>query len=634
MIRNLFTPSVSLLFKRLAIVLVLFSLTRIIFWVANFSYFQNTSLLILVLGLRFDFSIIAYTFSLFILLSLLPFKFTNHSAYRFIQAVFFFLPLGLCLLMNLSDTVYFKFISRRSTIDILRYFSTPDSDGWRLMSQFILDFWYIPLIFMAMMAFAFWIYNGLNKHRSLHNESIKKQSIWLFVISGLLILAGRGGLQLTPISLVDAGLGTTPKNIPLVLNTPFSVLVTAFQQNGKPLYFFDSREESEKYFSVKYKVVPTETSFKGRNVVVLILESFGKEYIGYYNKDKGYTPFLDSLLQQSYVFPNSYANGKQSIDAVPAILSGIPALMQDPFTYSVYAGNRTVSLATYFKKEGYTTQFFHGGSNGTMGFEAFCKYAGVDDYFGKDEYPEVERDYDGNWGIFDEPYLKYCANMFTKNKKPFFSLIFTLSSHHPYTIPVQYKGKFPKGTYDIHESIGYADFSLRQFFEEAKKQPWYNNTLFVITADHTGQSDVPFYHLGMGAFAVPIVFYDPQQKLKGLDSTSIQHIDLFPTLLSLMGENVRGNFWGRNAFDKKTDHNILNFNYGYYYYLNQKDSLQFIFDGGSSAFIYRYPTDSLFKNNVFSEFKPWVKENTPFIQARIQSYYQNMEENSMYFDLK
>ncbi len=634
MIQKFFLPSVRLLFKRLGIALALLMITRLWFWVVNITYFKTVSPGIFVLGIRFDASVIAYGFSVFILLSVLSFGLEKYKFYRFLQAFFFFIPLAICVFMNLADAEYFRFIFRRTTIDVLRYFTSPEADGFRLLGQFAVEFWYIGGLFMLLMLFSYWWYSKL-KPFSETSEPIRMKLVWIALVSGLIVLLGRGGIQLTPISLVDAGLGTEPKNISLVLNTPFSVMITSLQQNHKPVYYFASRAEAEKYYSPSYEVKPTPFSFKGRNVVVLILESFGREYIGYYNKQKGYTPFLDSLLHESYVFPNSFANGKQSIDAVPAIISGLPAMMQDPFTYSVYSGNRIPSLATYFEKQGYVTQFFHGGNNGTMGFQAFCKFAGVDEYYGKDEYPNVQRDYDGNWGIFDEPYLTYCAKTLSKNDKPFFSLIFTLSSHHPYTIPKLYKGKFSKGAYAIHESIGYADYALKQFFAQAQQEPWFKNTLFVITADHTAHSEKFFYQHGMGIYAAPIAFYDPQQKLKGVDSTVVQHVDLFPTLIAMTGGNVKGKFFGRNAFDSLTTHDVMNFNYGVYHYLNAKEKRQVFLNGNEAMGIFDFPADSNMKDNKFYDPKvlSWFNAHQPLIQARIQAYYQNMEENSLYFDL-
>jgi phosphoglycerol transferase MdoB-like AlkP superfamily enzyme len=619
-----------LLLKRLGLVFLLLSVTRFVFLLLNGVYFQEVSPLDFILGLRFDASVVAYLFSAFILLSLFAGVLYRYRVYRVLLAFFYFLPLAAALLMNLSDAVYFRFIFRRSTIDVTRYFSTPGADGWRLLSTFAVDFWYIPLLFILLMAYAAWAYKRSVRSYQNSGEGWAFRSVAVLVCTGLIILAGRGGLQLMPINPVDAGLHTKPSSIPLVLNTPFSILVTAFQDQQKPVYYF-TPEEANRYFSVDYEIKPSSRSFKGRNVVVLILESFGQEYTGYYNRtgQDTYTPFLDSLLNQSYVFVNAFSNGKQSVDAVPAILSGIPALLPRPFTESTYAGNRMPSLATYFNEQGYHTQFFHGGVNGTMGFEAFSQSAGIENYYGKNQYPTVDKDYDGNWGIFDEPYLKYFADELTKNDKPFFSVLFTLSSHHPYTIPKAYEGKFPKGKYEIHESIGYSDYALKQFFAEAKKQPWYNNTLFVITADHTSHSERKFYQHGhgMGMYTVPIAFYDPSTHWKGVDSTVIQHVDIYPTVVALTGGHIKGKFFGRNVFDQTARHDVLNYNYGgTFNYLD--DTTQVSFNDNHAIGLYSFPKDSNMNENLLPREAIKASQEETIIKAKIQAYFQNMEGNS------
>ncbi|MBC7488598.1 MAG: sulfatase-like hydrolase/transferase, partial [Cytophagaceae bacterium] len=351
-LHQLFPPTIILLLKRLGLVFLLLSVTRLVFLLLNLSYFQDVSPLDFILGLRFDASIVAYLFSAFILLSLFAGLLHRYKIYRTLLTFFYFLPLAVVLVMNLSDAVYFRFIFRRSTFDVVRYFTGPAADGWRLLYTFAIDFWYVPLVFILLMAYAIWAYRRADRSYQNSPEGWTYRSITFLFSAGFIVLAGRGGLQLMPINLVDAGLHTMPGNTSLVLNTPFSFLVTAFQQKQAPVYYF-SEEEANKYFNLDYEVKPYEHSFKGRNVVVLILESFGQEYIGYYNKKGGYTPFLDSLLHESYVFSNALANGKQSIDAVPAILSGIPSLLERPFTESVYASNRMPSLATYFSEQGY-----------------------------------------------------------------------------------------------------------------------------------------------------------------------------------------------------------------------------------------------------------------------------------------
>ncbi len=137
-------------------------------------------------------------------------------------------------------------------------------------------------------------------------------------------------------------------------------------------------------------------------------------------------------MQQGLTFTNAFANGKRSIEALPSILSSLPAIMDNAFVTSLYSSNPIESLAAILKNKGYQTSFFHGGKNGTMGFDNFTKLVGIDAYFGLNEYPN-EEDYDGNWGIYDEPYLQYFCNQISLMKEPFFTSVFTLSSHHPYS---------------------------------------------------------------------------------------------------------------------------------------------------------------------------------------------------------
>ena len=308
------------------------------------------------------------------------------------------------------------------------------------------------------------------------------------------------------------------------------------------------------------------------NIIIIILESFSSEYLGTGNSYKGYTPFLDSLAQEGIFFKNNFANGRTSMQAIPSILAGIPALMDEPLITSIYQANEIYGLGTILKQYGYQTSFFHGGINGTMGFDMFSKISGMDDYYGMNEYPESENDYDGNWGISDEPFLQFFAKKLSQYDQPFFSAIFTLSSHQPYTIPEKYEGKFPKGELPIHESIGYTDHALKKFFETAKTKAWYNNTLFIITADHTQKSSEKVYQNIVGQYRVPLILFHPENKLPTPKQSFIptnrirytnkwqvgqvmaemgritQHADIMPGILDYLGFKTDKVAWFGNSF--------------------------------------------------------------------------------------
>ncbi|UOQ76747.1 LTA synthase family protein [Hymenobacter sp. 5516J-16] len=250
-------------------------------------------------------------------------------------------------------------------------------------------------------------------------------------------------------------------------------------------------------------------------MVILLVESFASEYNGIENGGQGYTPFFDSLATQGLFFRNHYANGRRSIEALPAVLAGLPALMESPFITSNFQTDELHGLGEILGRQGYATSVFHGAQNGTMGFNTFAGITGIQQYYGLQEYPGGAQspDYDGHWGIFDEPYLQYFARQLGQQRQPFFSTVFTLTSHEPFPVPPQYKTRFAPGQLPIHASIRYTDFALREFFRTAARQPWYRNTLFILLADHTSQTLRPDYQNTLGSYKTPLLLFHPGRKL-------------------------------------------------------------------------------------------------------------------------
>ncbi|MCZ2129010.1 MAG: LTA synthase family protein, partial [Bacteroidia bacterium] len=279
---------------------------------------------------------------------------------------------------------------------------------------------------------------------------------------------------------------------------------------------------------------------------------FGKGFTGIGGR-QSYTPFLDSLMQHSYTFTNAFANAFRSADGIPAILSGIPYMMNDAFPFSIYSTNKIESLASVLKKQGYTSSFFHGGTNGTMNLDLYTQAAGFEKYYGRNEYAN-DKDYDGTWGIWDEPFLQYFAFQLSKQKQPFISTIFTLSSHEPFKLPPQYQDHPIAQLQGINRGIAYSDLALKLFFEKASKQSWFQNTLFIITADHNFlafEDPQHYYNQSLGIFAIPIVFFSPNDtKLKANDTTLIQQIDIMPSVLHYLNYNDSFFSFGNSAWDK------------------------------------------------------------------------------------
>ncbi|MDG1477612.1 MAG: sulfatase-like hydrolase/transferase, partial [Vicingaceae bacterium] len=554
---NSYSNNLILLLKKLSIGFLVFSLSRILYYIFNTVHFDDVSITLFFYGLRFDLVSLSYLLAPLIFLQLLPLPIRNTKWYQKILNISFYLGISIGIILNLIDVAYFNFTLKRTTTDFFGMAGTGD-DFFKLLPHYVIDFWYDYLLLAGLIYISWFLHKKHVKSESTHYNYILKDylihTIILVAFSGITIIGMRGGTQHKPIDIVNAGQYTKAQNIPIILNTPFTILKTLLIDNIEVKTYY-SDAEIEFIYSPKTLIKPFG-NHQGKNVVLIILESFAKEYVGGFNNGNGYTPFIDSLLTESYAFSNAYANGSRSIEALPCILAGLPQLMSTPYVISNYAGNRLDGLAKTLKNDGYNTSFYHGGANGTMGFNGFVGVAGIDNYFGINEYPNKDQDYDGSWGIFDEPYLQYFAKELKNKKEPFFSSIFTLSSHHPYKIPKKHKGKFSKGNLPLHKTIGYTDYALKQFFKTAQKMPWFKNTLFVFTADHSAQSNNKIYKTRLGRYAVPVFIYSPTGNLKGNNSNIFQHIDITPTVLSLTSKNKDIISFGNNAFDSTEKYTI------------------------------------------------------------------------------
>lgn len=613
--------SVKILSQRLLIIILMFSICRILFVIFNLSYFNDLDFFAFIYGIRFDLSIITWFSMPLILLHIIPFPFRFHKYTENINKFFFHLINSFCIILNCIDIAYYSFTLKRTTSDVFSFIAF-GNDLFRLLPQFLIDFWYIPLIIIFLIYLSTILYQKFISQKGPKFNYIV-QFIIFFLGAGLTVISARGGFQMKPVQMIDAGRYVSPQNISIVLNTPFSFFTTLTQPSVKlPNYF--SEEEVNEHFSPIQQIKTTQ-KFQKKNVIILIMESFGTEYL-----EQGYMPFLDSLTHQGLFFTNTFANGKRSIDAVPSILAGLPNLMTTSYIYSPYAGNTINSLPNILKKEGYYTAFYHGGNNGTMGFDGFCKTADIEDYIGKNEYP-TQTDYDGKWGIFDEPFMQFFAKDLTKKQTPFMTTLFSLSSHHPYTIPSQHKNKFPKGTLDIHESIGYADYALKQFFKTAEKQDWFKNTLFVITADHTSQSNEKFYQNQVGMFHVPLLFYAPNDStLKGISKKIAQQTDIFPSVLSYLNYPKKTVSFGNNLFDDKKESYHLTYHNNIFQYIDNE--YIFHFDGQKALHLY-LKSDSLLENNIIETEKLVAEKLTKKVKYHIQSYFNHLSQNR-YFSRK
>ena len=644
--RSVFAPAAALLWNLLLVYLV-YQMARLEYYLENVSYF-NYTFDMFVGGLLFDTSAILYTNALYIVMMLFPLHWKETDIYHSICKWLFLTINGLTLMLNLSDSVYFQYTMRRTTTTVFREFSNESNLG-SIFATELLSHWYLVLLFVVLML-ALW------RFYAQPQLIVNKISHWwqydaacllaLLVVVPLCVAGMRGGFTtaVRPITISNANqYAERPVDAALVLNTPFALIRTL----GKDVFtiprYFGSEDEMAAIYTPIHHPSPTssssnpsmtsDTSLTRKNIVILIVESFGREYIGALNKDldngtyKGYTPHVDSLIAKSTTFKYSYCNGRKSIDGMPSILSSIPMFVE-PFILTPASMNDFTGLAGILSAEGYETAFFHGAQNGSMGFQAFANKTGFQHYYGRTEYEAAHGtdDFDGTWAIWDEPFLQYYAEEMSRMQQPFMTAVFTASSHHPFVVPEQYKEQYPEEHLQIQKCIRYTDMAIGRFFQAASRQSWYDNTIFVLTSDHTNMSDHAEYQTDLGGFCSPIIIFDPSHPVGEVQDKIAQQIDIMPTILGMLGYDKTFFGFGIDILNTPKEETwAVNYMNGIYQYVKGDYVLQF--DGQRTRAVYAL-SDSLMQHNLLND-DSQIQKSERELKAIIQQYMERMRQDRL-----
>ncbi len=608
-------------FKKFVLLVAAFSLARVLFYYFNKIQFQQANFYDFLVGFWFDCITAAILFIPLLAIEIFPQFWRKERWHRRLLKTVFMLIFSLSLLINFADIEYFKFTSTRSNFSTFKMLSY-GSDFANQIPSFIKDYWYLLLIMLGLIMLANWTYNKWI--RTVKTETkLKKQLFFFFTLIIISLSIGRGwGLR--PISPIHAAQYTLDQNVPLVLNSAFTIIKSYGKKPLTEKKYFEN--QSIKNWFNPIKQYGNKPKLNNPNVVIILLESFSVEYIGALNNDSvTYTPFLDSLISKGLVFKNCFANGKKSIDAVPSVISSLPKLMEEEFITSIYATNQLESLPELLKKRGYTSSFYHGATNGSMNFDGFASKVKFDNYYGRKEYGN-DNDFDGTWGIYDHLFLPWTSISISKMKEPFLGTIFSLSSHPPYNIPEELRNRFSGSKTLMHDAVRYADYSLSLFFKNAKQYDWYENTLFVITADHTSSSSNPKYFNDRGVMSIPLVFFHPKNDFfRGVSSKIVGQFDIMPTILDLIGCHNPFYSFGESIFSDKDGFSVTQL--GNKYLVFGMDHF-LVFQNGKIKKLYEI-SDKMLKTNLLHKKPELAKVLKNKLLAFIQTYHNGMIENNL-----
>ncbi len=634
----------------MALAFAVFMLARVIFALENLDTYTTSlswaTLPTLLKGsLRFDTAALLYLNAPYLLLTLLPLHIKENDRFHGALRWLFVITNSIGVALSLCDAVYFRYSGRRATMTIFDQFAAEDNLGSIFLTEAV-NHWYLVV---ALLIVVFILWRLFSKPDLMAYGSgasyYGSQTAALLVAATLTVLGIRGSFIAgsKPMNIETARLyACQPADASLVLNTPYTLIRSIGKNAFIAPDYMDNDEMEATYSPIHHLPADGDTigaPCRGRNVVILMVESLATSYIGYYNGDdstQSLTPTVDELARNSLTFTRSFANGRVSIDAMPSTLCGIP-MMNENFFLTPAAMNDINAMPAMLATMGYTTAFFHGAHNGSMQFDAFARSAGITRYYGLNEYRanyknRPENDWDGKWAIYDEPFLQYTLDELEHMPQPFISTIFTASNHHPYNVPGLFAATLPdtlKNTSQpILRTVRYTDHALREFFRRAATMPWFKNTLFVILADHTNVTTLPVYNTAIGHFRIPIILYTPDGVLAPSlrNDIVVQQTDLMPSLLHLLG--YQGSFvaFGNDIFTTApADTWAFSYNDGTYQLVTTSRLLQF--DGTQLTGLFDYQNDPMLRHNLVG--KETADEALTLLKAIIQQYMQRMNDNRL-----
>lgn len=613
--------------KLVLLLLGIYLLLRILFQLLYYpSISFSEELKVLYWGLRLDFAAIVYTNILFFIFYFLPGPFLP-AVWQKRLGVLIFLLINLPFIaLNLIDLIYYQFNLRRSTVDLFYVFA----DSVHSFGALFRQYWYVVISFILIAIALAWVVKRIIYR---NNEVVKEKRIWrwalpiLFIGFCLVVARGWGRRPIVPSTAL---LHVEASKQPLVNNSTLNILYSWLR--------FSTRIEKKNYFppavlDTIYTIrrqYPQQQGLDRRNIVIFLLESFNENFFTP-GPGRTKTPFFDSLMEKSTVCVNAYANGHESSKGSMAVLGSIPSFPDEPLFISNYNAVKMKGIGSILKEEGYDTNFFLGAEYDHFNFAKLCRMIGIENYYSKDTYNHPGHD-DGNWGIYDEYFFSYFAAITAQKKTPFFSVLYNISSHPPFTIPENEKTQFTiAGQSAQQNSITYVDDCFRRLFEKIKNQAWFSNTLFVFCSDHTLLKDVYDKSYQYKAYHIPLFIYDPSRPQQAIINRTVQQLDIVPSVLDRIHYSKPFMSFGNSIFrpDGESKHFSI-CRIGEHYQLTDSATITG-YDSHAEKVIYHYQfkTDSLLAHNLVNTGDPSILQKERLIRAILQRFNNSMLEQDL-----
>ncbi|KAA9346139.1 LTA synthase family protein [Adhaeribacter soli] len=535
-------------------------------------------------GLRLDFSAAAY-FSVIPFLHLL---FTPPIPARITRKLVNYYAIIITSLVTLlvsADLQLYSIWGFRLDATPLQYLSTPSE---MLASTASAPLLLLFILFLAQISLALFLYFRFFKPDLSNHHPRAGYYLLSFCLLIILVLPIRGGWQQIPINQSDVYFSDKIYANHAAVNVPWNVGYSLYRQDKETNpYQYLPENEAQDLVQELYTYPPVSGNIlktQKPNVLFIILESYTAKLVGSLGGEKGITPELDKLVSEGILFDKFYASGDRSEKGLVALLSGYPVQTTTSIVKIPRKAERLPHLSKTLKKAGYATSYYYGGELAFANIKSYLLTAGYNRLVSKPDFPA--KDYNSKWGVHDHVLLERVFSDLKTEKQPFFSTVFTLSSHEPYDVPMETKFPGEDEVNKFRNSFYYTDQAIGNFIRSAKKEPWWQNTLVVLVADH-GHTFPDYEGLDTpGKFRIPLILTGGALAQTGKTiSTVASQTDLAYSLLKQLNLPNQDFKWGKDLFnDQAKPFAFYVFNDGFGYLT---DKGNFSFDNVSQKEIMR-----------------------------------------------
>lgn len=571
-------PYLRLIFL-IAVFLVPFTLARVGLLFAYGGEFAELTVaqisLAMLHGIRFDLSILLLFIGLPLLFLLLPFRWSSSRWWQYPWLWLVFIALVGFIFIIAGDMAYFGFVHRHAGPEVKAMWSDMDL----MWDMAISDYLSWLLLFAIFIVSALYAWKRWMLLLPTPPVKVWPRLLVIVVLFFLFVLVIRGGAQYKPIGIANAFSSGSIATGYLTLNGPFAVFHSVMSTKATKKSFmpwpdavattraalFDKAPMQNPAFPLMSQPAAVKNSSTKPNVVVIMLESWDSIHIDSLRKQRGLatlgvTPNFDAISKQGKLYSHFYAAGQRSMDGLAAILAGMPTLPDMPYIGQGLEQSRMSYLGDLAKAEGYQTIFAQSSNRGSFNIDSVAAIAGFNVYLGAEDIPQGEIESASDWGVWDHLMFDEANRRFDELQEPFLGFLFTSSTHNPWRIPDERWKKYP-GDSDLDRYLNtlyYADWALGEFFKKAQQSPYYDNTIFIITADHIGRFDVT--RDPRSRFHIPLLILAPGMEAS-VESKVAGQMDLLPTISDLAGWQQPYSALGRSLLSAPEERGLFAVNW-------------------------------------------------------------------------